>query len=191
MVDDKKTEEAMASERRAQGLIQAHIVEVGISGKLMRARAVEEQITDIENELVDRQRRREGQEPKSFARTMNEKMILALISQRKKLVKEFLWSLGILTDHATGYATSEKKAKDRGVSDDEIDLARTHPIENMIDVKRGMTQCISGNHADKHPSMDVRNNFAHCYACGWHGDAIAIAMKVYGLSFQDAVRRLQ
>lgn len=180
-------DEKAGSEKRSKGLIQEYIREMGVAGKLMRARAIEEQITDIEQELIQRRDERKKQEPKSFARAMNEKMILALIAQRKKLVKEFTWALGIMVDHATGKIKHEQN----GCTQEEIDRANSHPIENLIEVRRGVAKCISGSHSDKHPSMDVRNNFAYCYACGYSGDVISVAQKLYGLSFQDAVRRLQ
>lgn len=164
--------------------VRQHIIEMGVTGKLMRARAVEEQLTDIEQELVDRKARFEKQEVGTFEYEMNRRMILALVAQRKKLLREFDYCMSSLICSVT-------KPQHEGLTRDEIERARTYPIESFIDVKRGMTHCIAGTHADKNPSMDVRNNFCYCYACGWNGDPIDAAMKLWGLSFQDAVRRLQ
>lgn len=73
----------------------------------------------------------------------------------------------------------------------DIERARQHPIENLLpNVRNGKTHCVSGGHTDKHPSMDIRNGFAYCYSCGWHGDAIAVFMKIHGVSFVDAVNQL-
>lgn len=38
------------------------------------------------------------------------------------------------------------------------------------DVRRGQILCPS--HADKNPSCKVYSDHYHCFACGWHGDAI-------------------
>lgn len=73
----------------------------------------------------------------------------------------------------------------------DIEKARAYPIESLLqNIKGGKTHCIGGTHKDKHPSMDVRNNFAHCYSCGWHGDAIAVYMKINGVDFITAVKTL-
>lgn len=164
--------------------IREHILDMGVTGKLMRARAVEEQLTDIEAELTERKERLEKQKAGSIEHSMNKKIILAMIAQRKKLLREFEYSLAVMI-----YQAADQKQE--GVTREEIERARTSPIESMVEVRRGIAQCISGSHKDKHPSMDVRNNFCYCYACGWSGDAIAVAMKIYGLNFQDAVRRIQ
>lgn len=156
--------------------------EMGVSGRLMRARAVEEQLTDIEAELVERRERLELEKPGSFEYGMNTKMTRALIAHRKKLVSEFEYALSVMI---------EKKRDDTKVTDSEIERARTYPIENLLDVKRGVAQCISGSHKDNHPSMDVRNGFAYCYTCGWTGDVLSVYQKLNGGSFVDAVKALQ
>lgn len=81
-------------------------------------------------------------------------------------------------------------SKKDGITDDMIERARRYPIENLIDIKRGMTNCISGTHRDKSPSMDARNNFCYCHACGYHADAIDVYMKLHGATFHEAVRAL-
>lgn len=164
--------------------IREHITDMGVTGKLIRARAVEEQLTDIEIELTERKERLEKQQAGTVEHAMNKKMILALIAQRKKLLREFEYSLAVMI-----YQVADQKHE--GITREEIERARTYPIESMIEVRRGIAQCISGSHKDKHPSMDVRNNFCYCYACGWNADPIDVAMKLWGLNFQDAVRRLQ
>lgn len=73
----------------------------------------------------------------------------------------------------------------------DIERARQHPIENLLpNVRNGKTRCISGTHKDSHPSLDVRRNFAYCYSCGFHGDAIFVCMKVDGVDFVTAVKKL-
>lgn len=65
--------------------------------------------------------------------------------------------------------------KGNRITQTDIERAKAYPIESLLqNIKGGKTHCIGGTHKDKHPSMDVRNNFAHCYSCGWHGDAIGV-----------------
>lgn len=183
-VDDKKTEDATVSERRAKGLIRQHVVQSGVSGKLQRARAIEEQISAVEGELRERKDFREKQKPGTVERKLNEKTILAKIAEQKKLLREFEYCMSMMVYDAA-------KVQHEDLTREEIDRARSYPIEDLIEVKRGIARCISGTHADKNPSMDVRNNFVYCYACGFSGDAITVSQKLHGGSFQDVVRRLQ
>lgn len=81
-----------------------------------------------------------------------------------------------------------KKRFSSGVNEDDIRRAKDHPIENLIEVKRGMARCPF--HDDKRPSMSVKNNLAHCFSCQRTWDSIAVSMKLEGLDFVTAVRRL-
>jgi hypothetical protein len=162
--------------------IREHQYEMGVSGRLMRARAVEEQLCDIEHDLVDRWERLQHEDSNSFSYGINKKMIIALVAERKKLIREFEYALSILLP---------KKNQHKGVTDAEIERARIYPISDLIEVKRNLAQCVSGTHQDKNPSMDCRNNFAYCYSCKWSGDSISVYQKIHGASFVDAVKALQ
>ncbi len=176
--------ECLAETKSTQENIRDHIVEMGAAGRLMRSRAVEEQIKDIEQELRERRERLNVQE-EGVGKKLNEKSILALIAQRKKLLREFDYALSCLIMTAT-------KTDNSGVSREEIDRARTYPIESLIEVRRDkMARCVSGQHSDNSPSMDTRNNFCYCYSCGWTGDVITVYQKLYGVTFPEAVRALQ
>jgi len=85
---------------------------------------------------------------------------------------------------------SQHRAKRNGVSDEEIERAREYPIAQLLpnSVRRGMTLCCF--HEDRHPSMSVKNNRAHCFSCNKTWDAIALVMELNGLEFIEAVRRL-
>lgn len=76
----------------------------------------------------------------------------------------------------------------QGISPDMIVRAREYPITELVKSNRGTALCPF--HSDKHPSMDVRKNFYHCYSCGASGDIIDFVMKRDGLSFKAAVHRL-
>ena len=45
-------------------------------------------------------------------------------------------------------------------------------------------RCLCGQHSDTDPSFYLypEDNHAHCFACGWHGDVIALYMLVEGIS---------
>lgn len=78
------------------------------------------------------------------------------------------------------------------VTPEMIARAKEHPIENIIlDVVRGKAHCISGEHQDKNPSMQVKNNRVHCFSCDFKGDVIDVVKKLYGWSFHESVRHLQ
>ena len=46
-------------------------------------------------------------------------------------------------------------------------------------------------HDDHNPSMGIKNNRYHCFACGEKGDVIEFVMKRECLNFVEAVKRLQ
>jgi hypothetical protein len=77
-----------------------------------------------------------------------------------------------------------------GVTEDEIRQARQYPWSQLVEVNRnGMAICPF--HDDKDPSFSTKNNFGHCFGCQWSGDQIKFLMERDGLSFPDAVKRLQ
>ena len=69
--------------------------------------------------------------------------------------------------------------------------AKEYPIENLLTFKRGFTKCLW--HEEKTSSLhwNKNNNTAHCFgACGSNYDSIDVAMKIYNLTFVDAVKKL-
>jgi len=75
-----------------------------------------------------------------------------------------------------------------GITDEMIKQAKDYPIENLIEVRRGIATCI--NHEERHSSMCCKNNFAYCFSCGFSGDAITVFMKISRCSFVEAVKSL-
>lgn len=75
------------------------------------------------------------------------------------------------------------------ITQDMIQAAKDYPFEELIELKRGYACCPF--HEEKNPSFRVKNNKAWCYGCNEGWDTIAFVMKKDGLSFQEAVRRLQ
>ncbi|MDW7992053.1 MAG: CHC2 zinc finger domain-containing protein, partial [Anaerolineae bacterium] len=45
-------------------------------------------------------------------------------------------------------------------------------------------------HEDRHPSLAVYDDHAHCFGCGWHGDAFSWLMWRDGITFRDALETL-
>ena len=76
------------------------------------------------------------------------------------------------------------------ITDSMIERARQYPLDRLIDINRaGFARCIW--HTDTHPSMFCKKNFAHCFSCNKSGDTIKVLMDRDGLTFREAVMRLQ
>lgn len=73
--------------------------------------------------------------------------------------------------------------------------AKQFPINQLLRSvrKEGDREwCLCPFHKEKTPSMCiyVKSNKFHCFGCGEHGDSISAVMKLEGLSYYDAIRRL-
>ena len=53
---------------------------------------------------------------------------------------------------------------------------------------RGFARCPF--HGEDTPSFRAFQGHGHCFGCGWHGDIIAFTQKMFGLTFMDAVKKL-
>ena len=87
------------------------------------------------------------------------------------------------------YFTRPSMKNGNGVTPGMIQQAREYPYGELIELKRNMAPCPF--HSDKDPSFSVKNNFGHCFGCGWKGDTIAFYMEKMGVSFPEAVKALQ
>ena len=45
-------------------------------------------------------------------------------------------------------------------------------------------------HNEKTPSMKIYDKDYHCFGCGEHGDVITFVQKLFNLSFQEALRKI-
>lgn len=90
----------------------------------------------------------------------------------RTLVREYQVLMGLMQD----------------ITPEDVLRAREYPITEFIKSRKGMASCPF--HTDKTPSMDVRKNFFHCYSCGESGDAITLVMRLEGLTFAQAIKRL-
>ncbi len=77
----------------------------------------------------------------------------------------------------------------------EIVRAREFPLDRLLqetgsEIRRD-NKILCPFHSDSNPSMWVKNGWGYCYSCGESCDSIKWLTKVRGMSFVDAVRRLQ
>jgi hypothetical protein len=67
-------------------------------------------------------------------------------------------------------------------------VGETIPLPRYPDGKPVLVRCPF--HDDHRPSLAVYNDHAHCFGCGWHGDAFTWVMQRDGLSFRQALEAL-
>ena len=67
-------------------------------------------------------------------------------------------------------------------------VGETVPLPRYPDGKPVLVRCPF--HDDHNPSLAVYNDHAHCFGCGWHGDAFAWLMQRDGLTFRQALETL-
>jgi len=103
------------------------------------------------------------------------------VKRYKKLQKDFLYTLP---------EKYRKTTLNDAITDADIEQAREYPLERVVDVdKKGFALCPF--HDDRRPSLYCRGGFYYCFSCEANGDVIDLAMKVWGLSFTDAVKRIK
>ena len=78
----------------------------------------------------------------------------------------------------------------KGITDEQIQAAKTTPIENLIEFQKGAA--IAWCHADRHPSLswDKKRNRAKCWPCDKSFDSIQVCVDRDGMTFIEAVRFL-
>ena len=105
----------------------------------------------------------------------------------QKELKRIRFALRTATDRASGKKTKEL----------DVESAKRFPIENLYtgDLSKNGAHLkgICPFHKDTDPSflIDTRDNHFHCFGCGKQGDSINFLMELEGLSFVEAVRRLE
>ncbi|MCL5024831.1 MAG: CHC2 zinc finger domain-containing protein [Nitrospirae bacterium] len=155
--------------------------EIGRKGMLMRLDYLFDCLTDTEFEIRDRRWRYQ----ESLENGGNE-LERQIISAPIKELREELTRTWKKVERVMLALQGKSRA---GITEDMIDRAREYPINQILECKRNMALCI--NHAERTPSMSVKNNRAHCFGCGWTGDAISVYQKLNNASFVEAVRALQ
>ncbi len=67
-------------------------------------------------------------------------------------------------------------------------VEETVPLPRYPDGKPVLIRCPF--HDDHHPSLAIYNDHAHCFGCGWHGDAFDWVQKRDGIGFREALEML-
>jgi len=107
-------------------------------------------------------------------------VITKYINSSKKIIEDCEMRLRLL-----------KPAKSKsGITEEMIQKAKQYPISELLitPIRGNVTNCIA--HEDKNPSMNIKNNWAYCYSCGFRGDSISVYMRLNAVDFKTAVRNL-
>lgn len=81
-----------------------------------------------------------------------------------------------------------RNPKKLSISDEEVNRARSYPIENLVQFKGDFANCPF--HGDKDPSMHRIDNRVHCFSCHKTWDTIAYVRELEGFNFGEAVRHI-
>lgn len=79
--------------------------------------------------------------------------------------------------------------KIQSLTPQQIERARNYPLKDLVGTQKNITNCPF--HDDRTASLNIRNNFYYCHGCSAKGDTIKYLMETDGISFKDAVMRLQ
>lgn len=90
-----------------------------------------------------------------------------------------------------GKVIALRKPNTNGITDEMIQNAKDYPFMDLYQFKHG--SCVCPFHADKDPSMKLykNTNTVHCFSCNKSWDTIAFIQELEGITFPEAVRRLQ
>jgi hypothetical protein len=76
------------------------------------------------------------------------------------------------------------------ITDEMIQTAKAYPFQELYEFKHGA--CVCPFHEDKDPSMKLyKDNRVHCFSCNKSWDTIDFIKEREGITFQEAVKRLQ
>lgn len=83
-----------------------------------------------------------------------------------------------------------KQIKKTKIEGTDVEKAKATPIPNLIKFRQNKSKCIW--HDDSTPSMTYypETNTVHCFGCRKNGDAIDVYMQLHGLTFKQAINRL-
>ncbi len=167
--------------------VQEHIAEMGREGQYMRLLALYDQLMETEEDLFWRFKRYEANA--AAGRPYAERAIIAaFIPENERRVEKIQREI----DSLHGVLFKPARAKHDRVTPEMVERAKEYPIEHLVEVGRGgMARCISGEHEDRHASMQATGHFVYCHACGFHADAIGVYQKIHGVGFREAVEGLQ
>jgi len=160
--------------------IQEFKQEIGAYGKCLRLIYLYERLFELEGEYQDRLRRYE-RSVKTNGLYLERALIADYLPELERQIKRIKGEINSIVK-------GEKESSNK-VTSDMIEQARTYPIQNLIDVKRGKAICPF--HEDRNPSLGIKYNRYFCFSCGAKGDVIDLLMNRDGLNFIEAVKALQ
>jgi len=134
-----------------------------------------------------------------------EDIISCVKNQRQELISFVAGSSPLVRGVIKKYINSSKKIIEKcekeicrlkpvknknGITDEMIQRAKQFSISELLTtpIRGNVTSCIG--HEDKNPSMNIKNNWAYCYACGFSGDSISVYMHLNDVDFKTAVKNL-
>lgn len=130
---------------------------------------------------------RAAQEGLEVSRLMNEDWANNCILKIKKFTKTI--------ESMKKLEASESGQMSGHLSDEMIEAARQAPMSAVMEIpasKKVRCPFPEGHkNGDNSPSMYCYDTACHCFACGKHLNAIRWLVEVEGLSYPDAVRKLQ
>lgn len=75
--------------------------------------------------------------------------------------------------------------------DSKVQHAKDYPIRVLLNEPTAtMIRCISPDHDDKNPSMQITGNFAYCHSCGFHADSLEVYQILNNATFPEALNFL-
>ena len=81
------------------------------------------------------------------------------------------------------------------ITEDMILRAKEYPMKELVETngKGRPAKCpwTDHQHDTRRPAVSIKHNKLYCFKCNRHGDSIDVTMLIEGLSFREAVRRLQ
>jgi len=143
-------------------------------------------LEELQKELRERQERmklQEGRPELAVYLGLNKRFFIKQYAEYQKHKREVYR----LQHKLYGIGPKTEKSKN-GVTDEMIARAKEYPMENLVEVSRGMALCLW--HDDHNPSMLVKNNFAHCFSCHRTADVIDVYRILHGATFPEAVKAL-
>lgn len=121
--------------------------------------------------------------------------------KEKEIIEEML--LGCVDVISFGYQQLAKEhriicgiispAQNKGkgfITPQDVEVARSYPIENLVNFKNGFSRCIFHNEKTASMKHYEDSNTVYCFGCHEFADSIGVYMQLNGVDFLTAVRQL-
>lgn len=107
----------------------------------------------------------------------------ARLREIRKAIKELYYRKRTISDHAKLHGHR------LGILEEEVRTAKQYDFKQLHDFRNSYGLCPF--HDDTNPSLVLKNNKVRCFSCDKSWDTIQFVMDKEGLTFPQAVRRLQ